>query len=598
MTARPRPDARRLALASAVQASAVQASAARVVAAVAAVACVAGVSPAHAQLGTGALPSTGLDTARVGDLSGALQSYLPGAPVRVAGVNWQVSPSIGVDVGLTDNAFRVDSPRRADVFTLITPSILVTGDTSRVQANLSYSPSISIYANNSSQTRVDQFGQAGALVTVVPDTFFVDLRGSISESSLTGGFGAVDNRGFNQNNQVTTTALSATPYVQHRFRGWGTGVASYTIAQTLQDTPGGNVTAGAFGLPAFYGSTGNLTTQTERVSFTTGENFGRINNSTVVSATQFDGAGSYRGAYRNEVTSTTSYALTRSFTALATIGYQSLHYSGLPPYNINGLIYNVGGRYAPNPNLSATLTYGRRDGLDDFAADASWFPTARTALFLRYSTGLTSSAQDAQSLLSTTNVGANGLLTDRGTGAPVSGGNGFFGTQNNIFQVRRVSLTGLLNLDRDSFSANVSNERRTSVTNAAANGAVANGTTAAPGFGIVPAGVTTTGTFGSVTWGHQLSDRLTSTVTASYGVNDNGNALGFGSGSQTSFTGSAGLSYIFSPTLTGRVIYSHTSVSGTGSNLFGLNGQGFNTFGNRSGSYDENVLLAGLRKSF
>ena len=574
-------------------------------AATAALACGAGATSAWAQLGTGALlgtgaqvgtgalPSTGLDTARVGDLRGALESYLPGAPVRTAGVNWQVSPSIGVDIGLTDNAFRVNAPRRADVFTLITPAIVVTGDTARVQANLSYTPTISVYATNTSQTRVDQFGQGGALITIVPDTFFLDLRGSVSESSLTGGFGTADNRGFNQNNQVTTTAFSATPYVQHRFRGWGTALASYTISQTLQDTPGGNVTAGAFGLPAFYGSTGNLTTQTERASFTTGENFGRINNSTSVSATQYDGAQSYRGAYRNEVLTTTSYALTRSFTALTTIGYQDIHYSGLPPYNINGLTYNVGGRYAPNPNLSATLTYGRRDGLNDFAADGSWFPTARTGLFVRYSTGLTSSAQDAQSLLSTTNVGPTGLVTDRSTGAPVSGDNGFLGTQNNVFQVRRVSLSGLLNYDRDSFSANVSNERRTSVTNSAVNGAAGS-----PGSVVVPAGVTTTGTFGSVTWGHQLSERLSSTVTASYGVNDNGNALGFGSGSQTSFSGTAGLSYIFTPTLSGRVIYSHTSVTGGGPSVFGVNGVGFNSFGNRSGSYDENAVLAGLRKSF
>ena len=542
--------------------------------------------------GATALPGTGLDTARVGDLRSALQTYLPGAPVRAIGPNFQVFPSIGVDVGVTDNSGRTNGGRSADVFTLITPSIFVTADTAHIQANASYTPAFSIYANGG-QSRVDQFGQAGALVTFVPDTFFLDLRGSISESSLTGGFATADGRGFNNNNQVTSVALSATPYVQHRFGGWGTGQLSYTIAQTFEDTPNGNVfvvnpalAGNSLAGQPFYGSNGDLTTQQERASFTTGENFGRINNVTVLSATQYSGAGTYRGAYRNEITTTTGYALTRAFTALGMVGYQDLHYAGTPPYNVNEPIWSVGGRYAPNPNLSLTLTYGRRDGFNDFAGDAYWSPTARTAIFARYSTGVTSDAEQYQNVLNTTNVGPTGLLTDRTSGAPVSGNTGFFGAQNGVFQLRSISVTGLLSLNRDSFSATVTNERRTAVTNTVAN----------TGQSIVPAGTSTTGTFGTVTWGHQLSDRLTSTVVAGYGVNDNGNALGLGSSSQTSFTASAQLSYIFSATLTGRVLYTHTSVSGAGYN--GLNSNGFNSFGPQTGSYEENVLLAGVRKSF
>jgi len=545
-------------------------------------------------------PATGLDTARIGDLGSALQTYLPSGTAgtvapRTIGPNWQVSPSLGVDLGLTDNALRVNSSRRADVFTLLTPSIQASADTARIQANASYTPAISIYASNSSRSRVDQFGQAGALVALVPEAVFLDLRGSVSESSLFGGFGTADGRGYNNNNQVTTVAISATPYVQHRFGGYGTGIASYSIAQTFQNQPTGTlvnqgfVNNGVAAGPAFFGSSGNLTTQRERASFTTGENLGRINNLSIISATQYDGSGSYSGAYRNEVSTTTGYALTRNVTALGTIGYQDLHYAGFPPYNVNQGLWSVGGRYAPNPNLSLTLTYGRRDGIQDFAANGFWSPTARTAIYVNYSTGLTSSAEEYQNVLETTSVGPSGLLTDRVTGAPVaSGGSSFYGNQNGIFQLRRVSATGLLSYSRDSFTATISNERRTTVTNTATN----------TGAGIVPPGTTTTGTFGTVSWGHQFSDRLSGNLTASYGVNNNGAVFGQAAGSQTSFTGTAGLGYIFTETLTGRVQYTHTESSGLGVNGFGLNG--FNTFnsGSQSGSYVENALLAGLRKSF
>ena len=548
------------------------------------------------------LPPTGLDTGAVGDLRGALEAYLPNPPVRTTERNWQVSPSIGVDVGLTDNAFRINSPRRADVFTLISPGLQVTGETAHIQANASYTPTFSIYALNPSQSRSEQSGQAGALITFVPDTLFLDLRGSVSESSVTGGFGVPGNQGFNDNNnnQTTSVTLAATPYVQHRFGGWGTGLASFSIAQTFQNIPNGQngvfVTptsnsvgsAGAFGAnQAFYGSSGNLTTERERASFTTGENFGRINDEVVIEATQYDGTGSYSGAYRNEISSTTGYALTRAFTLLGTIGYQDLHYAGAPPYNVNQGEYNFGGRYAPNPNLSLTLTYGRKDGFNDFAADGHWSPGARTSVYVRYSTGLTTDSEQLQDVLSTTNVGPNGLLTDRVTGAPVSAANdGFFGTQNNLFELRSFSVTAVYSLNRDSFTASLVNENRTTV------GAAITST----GTGVVPAGTNTSGTYGTVSWGHQLSERLSSTASLSYGVNNNGAALGIGSASQTSIAAAASLNYTFTPTLTGRALYTFTNVSGA--NAF--NNLTTNQLGQlgQTGNYTENAFLVGLRKSF
>ena len=549
-----------------------------------------------------ALPPTGLDTGATGDLRGALQAYLPNPPERAIGRNWQVSPSIGIDIGLTDNALRVNSPRRADIFTLITPSIQVTGATAHIQANASYTPAFTIYGSNTNQSRSEQSGQAGALITFVPDTLFLDLRGSVSESSVTGGFGNQSGTGFNNNNnnQTTSVTLAATPYVQHRFGGWGTGLLSYSIAQTFQSNANGQNGNGVFVSPAasnagafganqqFYGSTGDLTTQRERASFTTGENLGRINDEVVVSATQYNGVGSYSGAYRNEVTSTTGYAVTRAITALGTIGYQNLHYGGVPPYNVNQGEYNIGGRYAPNPNLGLTLTYGRKDGFNAFAADGHWSPGAQTSIFVRYSTGLTTDTEQLQDVLATTNVGPTGLLTDRVTGAPVSGSsNGFFGTQNNLFQLRTLSVTGVYSRNRDSFTASVVNESRTTVGSAISS----------TGTATVPPGTSTTGTYGTLSWGHQLSDRLTSTANLSYGVNSNGAALGIGGGSQTSISAAASLNYVFTPTVTGRALYTFTNISGPSAfNNLNANQLG-NGFG-QSGNYTENAFLVGLRKSF
>ena len=78
-------------------------------------------------------------------------------------------------------------------------------------------------------------------------------------------------------------------------------------------------------------------------------------------------------------------------------------------------------------------------------------------------------------------------------------------------------------------------------------------------------------------------------------MNSNGAALGIGGGSQTSISALASLNYIFTPTVTGRALYTYTNISGA--NAFNQNTNQLGQFG-QSGNYTENAFLVGLRKSF
>ena len=145
-------------------------------------ALLAGTGPARAQAGGGPIsPAVTPPDVRVGNLRSQLQAYQPAPIARGVGPTWLVTPSIGLDVGFTDNALVVERPRQADVFTILTPAISVSGDTARLRVNATYSPSVSVYASNSSQTRVDQFFNGNALAVVVPDIVFLDVRGSITQ---------------------------------------------------------------------------------------------------------------------------------------------------------------------------------------------------------------------------------------------------------------------------------------------------------------------------------------------------------------------------------------------------------------------------------
>ncbi len=558
------------------------------------VASMASIGPAAAQeggplsygSGFGSLPAYGAGT-RVGDLRPQLERLLPGSlPSTAQRPAWIISPSIGVDVGLTDNARRVSSPREVDAFTQITPAVFVSGDTARVRVNLSYTPVAELYASTPGQNRLDHYLNAGAQVTVVPNLFYVDLRGNVSQQSRTGGFGQSGfaqgtPSAFNRNDQVQTASVQVTPTLVQRFGGFGTAQLLYSLSYTTQSDRSDNrstvpplgSTFNGFnsgGQNQAFFPLGSLLTHREQATFATGEDFGRIRNVLLLEGVQFDGGGIYRGAYRNQASIDNAFAITRSVAVLGLIGYQDLKYNTIPPYRVNGILWNVGIRLSgPNPDNFLEARYGRKDGFDAESLDASYAPTARIRLFARYSTGVTTDIEDQQNRLSSTSVDAFGGSVDSVTGAPVTPTSGFFGTQNNLFRLRRASITGVYVLTRDSFSVSLVNEDRSPVRNFGGANAGA--------FGIL--NDNTKGTYGTIAWQRDIRPDLRGDVSIQYGTRTTGS--GSNSSEQT-LSASAGVTYQLSETVSSRATYVFNERSGAG--------QGRN--------FVENILLVGLRKNF
>lgn len=563
--------------------------------------------PAVAQnMGGGfpSLPAAAIDV-RTGDLRRQLAAYDQNPLARGAQPDYVISPSIGVDVGVTDNARGTERNRQADIFTIISPAITVSAETARLRVNGTYSPTIYVYANQGDQTRIDQTGAVNALLQVVPGLVFLDVRGSVTQASRTGGQGGYNSTGsFNGNgsnpaqnrqDQVQSLTFSITPYVEQRFGGWGTARAGYSFLRTLQDTGSNSTNYNNFVGPtqfqqafnttnlATQGVTGNLTTQRERVSFVTGENLGRFNVTTSAEAVQYAGGGAYRGAYRNTVNADLGYAVTRTITAVAGAGYQDIKFSGTPGYRVQEPVWNVGVRLTPNADSTISVGFGRKDGANSLYLDAATAPTARTRLYARYSQGLSTDAEGQQDLLQSTTIGSTGLLQDSTTGAPVAATGAQFGTQNGLYRLRRFSVSGSLLLNRDTFSISLVNEDRSNIS-AVTFGPAVNGSV----LPVLPAGSASNGTFGTLSWQHELTPVMTLSASGTYGITEFTNLGNSGGTRQTSISGQAALSYQFTETLSGSVRYLYQERnSNQAQTLFGTQG---NTV--------QNTLLAGLRKSF
>jgi hypothetical protein len=201
--------------------------------------------------------------------------------------------------------------------------------------------------------------------------------------------------------------------------------------------------------------------------------------------------------------------------------------------------------------------------------DGSYAPTARTRIYVSYSSGLTSSAQAQLSLLQGSSFGPGGTVTSSLTGAPLVTTNNAFGTQNVLYRDQLLSISAVLLRPRDTYSVGVVNETRQ----------VVNGT-----------GTTTTGngnyggTYGQVTWQHDLSPALSSSVYFQYGTDTTQlTTNGVGSTQEQFLTGNAGLNYTISPSLSGHATYTVADRFGSGVS---------------QRNYLENIVLVGLRKAF
>jgi uncharacterized protein (PEP-CTERM system associated) len=532
----------------------------------------------------GLLPNVGAGP-RVGDLRSQLLGLLGPQGTTAAQPPWIFSPSLGVELGITDNAREIKTPRVADVFTLISPQLIVSGDTANIVANLAYTPQFTVYAKNGALDQAYQSFNGQTIAQLVPNVVFLNLRGSITQGSETG-VGQVQTQPYNTQNSVQTITYEVSPHISKALGSWGTGTVTYAFDQSLQSNTSNQIPFNNTAGQSAYGNVGNLTTNTETANFTTGENLNHFNINTTATASQYNGTQASNTGHSEDVNVELTYAVTHKVSLLSGIGYQIIEYgSSLGTnngYNNTGITYNVGVTYTPNPDSSITLRYGRQDGSTNISFDAAFAPTSRTRLIARYTNGVTTNLQQAQNQLNNTSVSSNGTLIDNATGAPVL--NSATGTQNSVYRDNDFSGTLLYLRDRDSYSISAGYEVRTTLT---ASSTLLNN-------GIVPAGTTTNSTYINLGWQHDLSPDMNFSATGQYGLNNNTGTL-IGSGTQNTSTLSITgvLTKQFTETLSGSVRYTYTSQVGGQYVQASSIGNGVNT-----GTYSQNVFLVGLRKSF
>ena len=514
------------------------------------------------------LPQLGAPV-ELGDLRAAFaRAYGPAGVGAPAGErNWTITPGIDVEVTATDNIRGLNattggfagggrSGKAADLVTTITPSISIQANTQRLTASVYYAPQLRSFMRNSNMNSVPQNLNATARATIIEELLFLNATANAAEYSRAGGLGGGSTGRLSRQDMVQTTGYSLSPQLRRAFGDWGSADLTYTFAQSTQT--GQALRASTPFAPSL--APGTTTTKTAQASFTSGQAFGRLNYTVTLIRTAYDGQGVLKNAHRNSESVDLGYAVTRTVTMLGELGHQDVQYGGTRKIRINGANWNVGAKWAPDPDTSITVRYGYRDGGPSYRFEGSVAPTARTRVSLSYSDGMSNAAEELQNTLGRTQISTSGITIDPVTGMPVILNNNFRGAQGGLARVKRISASGVLTGDADVFTLSLNRDDRTTLSGDAP------GASPSITYMTVSAG-----------WQRELWPGVRGNAQASYSERT---ASAFG-GQQT-MTVSAGLNWALSETLSTRATYTFTRSTSSQA--------GF--------AYQANLLALGLRKTF
>lgn len=483
----------------------------------------------------------------IGGINADAQNYLVGPPAPAgapyinnavpapAGLtptnnapSFRVSTSVTVGESYNDNVnLAPEGSARSDYITSIQPNFSAVDQGARINFGLTYDPQFLYYAAGTESSRVQQNLLGAGTAEIYPETLFVDANASIDQQFLSSSGPIGPSTQAVNGNLQTVQTYGVSPYLRHHFGSYADSESRYRFTSV---SVGGNTTA-------------PIQINEARQTLTSGEDFGRLGWKLTGDSTWYhsgEASGdplSNRSATDKYARADLNYLIYEGWSALGGIGYETLHDPTLLEQP-KGVIWDAGLQYQPAPYAKASFTYGRRFSQSDYEFNGEYDigPSLKvlSSYTQTYQTGLTLVAANGSQLT----LNQNGQLVNSVTGQPATN-NPFgratsspFGISNQAFIDKRFQTTILATRGRNSYSVTGYEDRESGAS------IINNGN--AKTFG------------GTVNWTRQLWRTLASNVGGEY------DDITFEDGSgrrDTVYVVNAGLTYNFSPTLTGQLYF-------------------------------------------
>jgi uncharacterized protein (PEP-CTERM system associated) len=390
-----------------------------------------------------------------------LPPITPGATAIQAGDDrapWLLlKPGLGVSVGFDDNPRQVAN-RQADAVTLLSPNMIVSVDSPRVQGLLTSSFDFRKYVRATDQDQLSANGAGYAFATIAPEHLYLDGRGSIFQVSPVGGAGFANPTLGTLIQPQTVLTTSVTPIYRQSFGDLVETDLRYNHSSlsplgslSQSGTPGATNT-----LAATENNQGTLTAALGRGG---GVLASRVSLSATDIASQSDAASTQvRGV--GEL----SYRITRGIAVISRGGYENLRYpvAGLA---FTGPVLGIGARFDPTAGSVISVNYGRESGVWAPNAGFNITITPRTTLLGSYTHAINSRQEQILGNLNASRLDVYGTIVDAETALPLALANPEFGySQDGVFRMQQARFALQHEFETDSVRLFAFYEKRTSLT--------------------------------------------------------------------------------------------------------------------------------------
>lgn len=357
-----------------------------------------------------------------------------GARSGAAG-QWDINAGIGIEETYSDNVGLVDdnADRNSDLITDLSPTLSVRGSGGRASLDLDFQYSRLFYKNdddrNEGITTLNSRGQAEIWDRIA----FIDATASTSRQ-VTSSDGAVANSTAGQTvNRSDVTSFEVSPFLLHHFGEW---VETETRLR--------------FNRVNVEGDVSNNTTIEEQFRANGGQRFSRLGWVATIDNFKEDRGNDtpQRSSFNGDLN--LSFAYDRRLALLGGVGYEDVD-DGTLTDEPQGVTWNAGFAYTPNPRTSLRATYGRRFDARNVALDASHSLSRRTTFRAQFTEAQITVQRLVNQNLNFLTVDVNGDLIDSRTGLPFDSGNPDFGLQSDTIRRRAFNATLVGTRGRNTF---------------------------------------------------------------------------------------------------------------------------------------------------
>jgi uncharacterized protein (PEP-CTERM system associated) len=490
----------------------------------------------------------------------------------------QVVPRIELREAFTDNARQTARDRKSDFVTTISPGIGVTSKGAGLKVDLDYALGYDAYLRQDDLNGVRHDLRGTGTAELLPDQLMVDFGAFAGQSPVLarGTTSAIDRRQADGGAaQFYSYALS--PYWRTRLGSWADGEARYRFGQTLARRDGPDPASGS--APPLISDTdihvvsGYLKggENFDRLSWRLGAEHAetRVSDGTGANAPRIGGSSAtYR---RDTVEFQPGWSINRQVAVIGAAGHDRIE-SGDFRDDLSEPFWNAGLRLTPSERARLEFAYGERYGGSNWSSSGTATTQAGTSFTLSYREAVENQALQSQGGLSFLARDASGQIVDTRTGLPYVGRDPSFDQGDRTFLSRTLLATVRIPWPRDTLQFTAQHARRDTRFAGITTGTARDDTT------IAAAG----------SWERRLTQVISSATTLSYS-DTRSEQDGSASGDARTWTARVGLSWDINETLRAGAGIAHLRRD--------VSGPRFQP-SEFSGSYDENVVFATLRKTF